>query len=638
MGHYLDGHPDHGLTKLSRHSKWMRSTSPFSIEIIRSTAKSVGDAMRNLDEKQLIKGDFICVYGDVVANIPLEAALAAHRARREKRKNAIMTMILREAGDQHRTQSSHMRPCFVIDPAHDRCVHYEQVRPRETARLDIPEDVFKEHVEVEIRQDLIDCGIDICTPEVLAQWSDNFDWQAARRGFLYGILKDFETNNLTIHTHILNDKYCARVRNLKTYDAISKDIVSRWAYPICPDSNLLNDQSYQLTKGLVYKEDGVVLARSSVIGRKTVLGRATSIGEGSTVTNSTIGRRCVIGRNVQINGAYIWDDARIGDNTIIEKAIVANEASIGKGCRIKKGALISYGVVISNGVTVRENMRITRVKCKRDYDEDTVVRGDTDPKIVGEHGEGFELVLDEEEEDVAEAVLVDTQSKDLYQDDESCSDPESDDEEDMDYDFRRDNSRSGSFASIGEEDSADRKRDAADFHHEAAGSIFDSLQKQDDPDTIQLELTALTLASNAEGKQVRRAVAVAMSKHISSLIESGNSAKTAVNSTIPKNQRLITGCVGIGRQDEQAEFLLFLQTDLLHRHQGDKVLLFASNALATEDLVEAEGFEQWWNDPRSSATEALDAIRADTKQLVDVLVGDEDEDGDEDDESDEDEE
>ena len=178
----------------------MKDSAPFSIDIIRSDARSVGDAMRDLDQKQLIAGDFICVYGDVVSNVPLEAALTAHRNRREKNKKAIMTMVLREAGTSHRTKSHNLRPVFVLDPVAHRCVHYEQVRPGETSRLDISEEVLNEHPEVEVREDLIDPGIDICTPEVLAQYTDNFDWQAPRRGFLYGVLKDYETNLLMIFT------------------------------------------------------------------------------------------------------------------------------------------------------------------------------------------------------------------------------------------------------------------------------------------------------------------------------------------------------------------------------------------------------------------------------------------------------
>ena len=38
--------------------------------------------MRDLDSRGLLVGDFLLVYGDVVSNLPLESALAAHRARR----------------------------------------------------------------------------------------------------------------------------------------------------------------------------------------------------------------------------------------------------------------------------------------------------------------------------------------------------------------------------------------------------------------------------------------------------------------------------------------------------------------------------------------------------------------------------
>ena len=601
--------------------------------------------MRDLDQKKLITGDFICVYGDVVANIPLEAALAAHRARREKNKTSIMTMVLREAGDLHRTKSHHMRTTFIIDPQTERCVHYEQVRPRETPRLDIAEEVLKDHVEVEVREDLIDCGIDICTPEVVAQYTDNFDWQMPRRGFLYGVLKDYETNQLMIHTHITDEGYAARVKNLQAYDAVSRDVVSRWTYPLCPDTNLLSDQSYQLQKGNVYKENGVVLARSSVIHRKSVLGKATSIGDRTSISNSIIGRRCIIGKRVKIEGAYVWDDACIGDDTTIEKAVVANEASVGRRCHVQAGALISYGVSISDDTIVHSSSRVTRLKRKRGYDIDEIIKAQTDPKIVGESGEGSEMEVDEDEDELIETLL----SGDIYNmgqltlSNGSVSNLDSDEEdEDTDDRPRRGSTRSGSFASINSDESGElgRKKAAADFHQEAVGSIVDALQKDEDADTIQLELQALKLGSNAEDKQVRRAVAVSLMKRIAGLVESGSSPRDAVAKVLPSNKLLVKRCVVTEKNEcyEQVEFLLYMQTDLVHRQQGDKILLFACNTLAHNDLVEAEGFEQWWNDPRSSASDAMSDVRKETKQLVDVLVGDDDdeEEDDEDDEDDED--
>jgi translation initiation factor eIF-2B subunit epsilon len=587
--------------------------------------------MRDLDAKQLITGDFICVYGDVVANIPLESALAAHRARGAKDKKAIMTMVLREAGEHHRTKSQSMRPAFVIDPITQRCVHYEQMRPRQTPRLDIPEEVLKEHVEVEVREDLIDCGIDICTPEVLAQYTDNFDWQMPRRGFLHGLLKDYETLQLMVHTHIATEGYAARVKNLQSYNAISKDIISRWSYPLCPDTNLLPDQSYQLQKGNVYKEDGVVLARSSVIRGKSVLGKATSVGESTMITESVIGRRCVIGKRVRISGAYIWDDTRIGDDTFITGAVVANEVDVGKKCRLQPGALVSYRVKISDRVEVQGSSRVTKVKRRQSHSIGTAEQATTDPKTVGETGEGHDLAFDEEEDEATEGLMP-TIDRSLSADD-SISDIESD-EDDLSLSETAQNraSRSESFASINSDDSGHTRKSAQDFHYDATSTIVDQIEKGVDPNTIQLELQALRLSSNAEDKQIRRAVAVSLMKRIAILVESGTSPKDAVSKVIPPNKLLIQRCVRTGESNsfEEVEFLLYMQTDLVHRKEGSKILLFACYALSQEDLVEAEGFEQWWEDERSSATEQLGKVRTETKPLVEALIGDDDDDEEED--------
>jgi translation initiation factor eIF-2B subunit epsilon len=610
----------------------MQPTSPFSLEVIRSNSRSVGDCMRDLMAKELIVGDFICVYGDVVANISLEAAMAAHKARVAKDKKCIMTMVLREAGEAHRTKPQHLRPTFVIDPVKQRCVHYEQVRPGETTALEITPEALKEHVELDVREDLIDCGIDICTTEVLAQYTDNFDWQLPRRGFLNGVLKDYETFQLTAHVHVATEGYAARVKNLQAYDAISKDVISRWTYPLCPDTNLVSGQSFRLEKGNVYREDGVVLARSSVVSRKSVLGQGTSVGEHSTITNSVIGRRCTIGSRVKIDGAYIWDDTHIANDTVVETSVIGDNVVIGKGCRIEKGALLSYGVKLAAGTVVSGDRRISTLKRKRGYESDEITQADTDVAIVGKGGLGYQMELDDEEEDLVDALLCGVHDIDLDME-ESISTLDSDSEDEADFSHqRRMSGRSDSFASIDSEESSGARQQASDFHHEAVAALNDDLSKATDPDTIQLEFNSLRMMMNAEDKQLRRAVAAAFGKRIASIIESDDKTpKDAVAELIPKYKNLIEGCVKT--EEEQAEFMLFLQTDLTQRAQGEKILLFLSNALATNDLVEAEGFEAWWNDPRSTASEKLEEVRRETKQLVDVLCG-EDSDEEESDEDD----
>ena len=355
-------------------SKWSTSSSPFKeLVFVKCVATSIGDVMRELDKNQdyRLTGDFLVVSGDVVGNFPIEAALKAHKARRLKNRNAIMTMLLCQTSPHDRALASFNFPTFVIDPTKNRCIYYEEADHGRASHVRVDHDMVTEILseqEIDIRQDLIDCRIDICTENVLSSWSDNFDHQTPRKDFLKDLLKNYDTNQKTVHTYIIEDHYAARVGNLPSYDKISQDIMSRRAFPLCPDNNLFCDQSYTRSKKNVYKEDSVIVARSSVLESGTVIGRGTSIGAGSIIRNSVIGRRCRIGQNVDITDAYVWDDVTIGNNVKILKAIIADETFIGDRCVVEEGALISFGVDIDADSTVARNTRLT----KRLSDADTM--------------------------------------------------------------------------------------------------------------------------------------------------------------------------------------------------------------------------------------------------------------------------
>lgn len=56
---------------------------------------------------------------------------------------------------------------FVLDAETSECLHYEPVIGYPpTRQVAIPREVLLEHPEVEIRYDLIDCAIDVCSVEV----------------------------------------------------------------------------------------------------------------------------------------------------------------------------------------------------------------------------------------------------------------------------------------------------------------------------------------------------------------------------------------------------------------------------------------------------------------------------------------
>jgi translation initiation factor eIF-2B subunit epsilon len=543
-------------------------------------------------------------------------------------------MVLREAGRNHRTKSTSTSPVFVIDPTKNRCVHYEEIdrSPNCTgpARVTIETETILEFPELDIRQDLIDCSIDICTPDVLSLWSDSFDYQTPRKQFLYGVLKDYELNGKTLHTYIINDNYAARVRNLKAYDAISKDIISRWAYPLCPDTNLLPGHTYNLRKGSLYQEQGVTLARSCVIGRRTVIGQGTSIGDRTTVHNTTLGRNCKIGRNVKLDGAYIWDNVVIGDNTDVRGAIIADGVVIGKNCNIATGALISFGVKIADGISVESGKRITKTRMDGS-------RAESDPSVVGEGGEGYEFIHGEEDDsDDDDDENVSVASSGLSTFTRATSHPN---EQLLTlYLVYRMPGLSLSSASIstisselsqgswphsGRSSFSTDHEEQDNFHHDASASVFDSLREGVSADVVQLELVSLRMTANASDNQVRRAIVSSFMKHIQQLMEAGKGAGQAVSEVFAKYKEVVERTL-FDRQKEQkkdqVDLLLLLQQDLVHRSKGDTVLLFTAKSLYELELVDEEAYDQWWNDERSSATEEMRTVRGQAQQFVDWLA------------------
>lgn len=641
---YCGAHTD-AVEEYIADSKWNPVTSavsPFStLEILKSAARSVGDALRDIDNRGLITGDFLLVHGDVISNLPIDSALAAHRARRTADKNAIMTLLLREGGlESHRTKAQIVTPVFVTDPTKARCLHYEEMHPLQANKyVNVDPTLLEEHSDIEIRTDLIDCGIDICTPDVLALWSESFDYEIPRRHFLHGVLKDYELNGKTIHMEIIKDHYAARASNLQAYDAISKDVLGRWTYPLVPDSNLMRGQSYKLSRGGICLEEGVVLARTCKIGKKTVLGKETSIGEGSTISNSIIGRYCVIGKNVKIENSYIWDNAVIGDNTEVQHAIIANEAFIGKNCFVKNGSLISFGVQISDNTVVKEGSRITRAKRdRRDSSGASLSERPRDESIVGRKGQGYAFTESDESEDEEEVKL---QSGLIYNlshlniSSESISTITSDITAD---DSTTPRSRLSSFVSVSDEGDDDvlgggKSSTGEQFHKDAVADVFKTLSEDGDFSNTRVEFTSLRLSNNATDHHVRRAIAVAFTKRIASLVESGLEPSKAVANTLGKSgATAFMNDVAIGRDKdlaEQVDFLVSAQKDLVHRVKGDVVLFALCKDLYEREVIEEEGFEAWWGDVRSSETEEMRVVRERTKAFIEWLAEAEEEDSDE---------
>lgn len=75
--------------------------------------------------------------------------------------------------------------------------------------------------------------------------------QNIRRDFVSGVLSEEELGN-KLHVYIIQHDYAARVHNPRSYDAVSRDVLQRWLFPLCPDTGLLPSPTITASSQLPY--------------------------------------------------------------------------------------------------------------------------------------------------------------------------------------------------------------------------------------------------------------------------------------------------------------------------------------------------------------------------------------------------
>ncbi len=391
-------------------SRWMKPLSPVKLHIIISKdCPSVGDALRDIDSQSLIRSDFVLVSGDLVANMELKEVIEQHKEMRKKDKLSVMTCVYKEAKPHHPTRSSEDDILIAVNTEDGRLLHCE--KPKSKKKLNIPATIFEENSNVDIRYDVLDCHVSVCAPVVPQLFSDNFDYQT-RHHFIRGILVNEEITGDHIYTHFISDQYAARVSNLHTYDAISKDVIHRWVYPLVPDNAA--GETYSYGRHNIYLSGDVTLAVGTELIEDVVIGQGSKIGANSRISQSSIGHNCVIGKNVSIEGSYIWDDVVIEDNCTIRQAILCDHVEVRTGVTVQEGCILSYGVVVDINMTLTAGSRLTTKQqssfdCFSDseWDAGEVSPGFQTPAVepepmveyVGENGHGFLWVAPAPDED-----------------------------------------------------------------------------------------------------------------------------------------------------------------------------------------------------------------------------------------------
>lgn len=597
-------------------SKWSLPWSPFKVSTIMSLeSRSVGDAMRDLDNRGLITGDFILVSGDLITNMEFDKALEVHRQRKKDDKDHIVTMCLSKATQFHKSRS-HEPATFIFDKSNDRCLYYQDIplaSSKEKSTIDIDPELLEDVDEFVLRNDLIDCHVDICSPHVPAIFQENFDYQYLRRDFVKGVLS---SDLLKKHIYAyITDEYAARAESWQTYDAISQDLIARWCYPLVLDSNILKDQTYTYESQHIYKEKDVVLAQSCKIKKNTAIGSGSKIGEGTVIENSVIGRNCQIGSNIHIKNSYIWDAVIINDGTSINHSIVASDVQIGSGVTLEDGSIVGFNVIIDDNAIIPVGTKLSANPVQKrhqfldsnnhiDYSDDSEEHDDEfdqlqdredtaetsySKELVGKNGRGFLYDSDSDEDDEDESSDKHICNTMVYRDDAIYLSDTSISSATHKHRKRRTMSMTSVYTDFENEDEEE------DFEKEAVATVERAIENNHDLDTSMLELNTLRMSMNVSYHDVRNASVIAILRRIYHFVATQTlGPKEAIVKVLQQWSPLFK------RQafdnDEFVDLMNILMYRVLDQNfeKKDFILFHLYNCLYDLDILDEDVIYQWW--------------------------------------------
>jgi len=493
---YLSSSPTEVKTWL-KSSKWSQEldVKPLNVTVIvNEDSRSVGDACRDLDEKGIVRGEFVLCQGDLVSNVRLVDMIEKHRERCSKDKNGIMTKLLMHGGEGDSTRCMGQDLVLATDAASGQILFHQR------SNLDgnnFPIDLFQ-HEQVSVHSELADPGIYLCSPAVLAMFSDNFDKQDMDS--LVAEILESDLVDYTIYHQIVESGTSVRASNPYLLTVVNTLILARWMYPIVP-----HPRQFKYSLGHVYSASNVKLGKGTLLDECVLISSDSVLGKNCQVTNTSMAKGCVIGDNCLLSNCVLEDGVTVGDDVVLNNVIVGSGCVIPDGVSMGEKVILGSGVELSPGVKIDSGARIVA-----SLDDDWGDDGDTGEENSGDLGPKAFLYNeddDDEEEDDDDLVGLGAELDpwgEVFVPGDDDDDDSSDDEDEDDDQFMDGNSSDDE--AIEPDDDDQEHDDVKNFRREVMDSINRGLDQGVAPDNLVLEINGSKHAWNTTLSEVNQCV------------------------------------------------------------------------------------------------------------------------------------
>nr|XP_016939026.1 translation initiation factor eIF-2B subunit epsilon [Drosophila suzukii] len=365
---YLQDIRDHIKAGIATYASW---SFKMTVHVIGGEGcRCFGDAMRDLDAKALIRGNFILLGADTVTNADLRPVLEQHKRQAKFDKGTAATLVFKECSNNVRLGNELL---IAVDRRNDRLHYHQRLRTyQKESRYQIPLDVILGNSCVALHHKLLDPQIAIGSPSMLSLFSDNFDFQT-RDDFVRGLLINEELLDSRIYVALLPAaQYAHKVNSWPAYQLVSRDIINRWAYPLVPEMGVYKlQQQYVFHKDNIYKSHEAQVSKVA-LHQNVVIQEGSHVDSGSVISDSVIGANCRIGKNCRLTNVFLMADVTVKDNCRLEHCVVGAGAIINEECDVSAGCVLGAKSVLPAKTTLAKTL-ITSTPSTQRSEEDVAV-------------------------------------------------------------------------------------------------------------------------------------------------------------------------------------------------------------------------------------------------------------------------
>lgn len=550
--------------------------STMSVKIILAAgSRSLGDALKEIHARSLIRNDFFLLTCDTIANVNLKALMEEHRERRTKIKSAVMTMTCMKLKPEDRMRCAEDNIFLAVEPGTKQICDYQRVT------LDKKIKIPMKHCDMDFHQDLLDGQLYICSPTVLFLFTDNFDY-CTLDDFIRGVIINEEIFGNTVHVNILKKGYCARITNPYMYNIISQDIISRRTKPVTPEQILLSGRDVVESFGMernIYLGPDVTLASSVELKQNVVVGKGTTIQAGTEIRDSVIGPNCTIGADVTMQNCYLWGSVKIEDGCRLEHAILCDGVTVFANSTVKPQTVLSWNVKVGPDIELPPGIRLQDTP---EVDEFAEEDEGPIPEVTPEYGRK------------SLAFLYTPDSEDVDSDDDNDK-FNTDWGEPLIVPHSSDDDVGSVNASDMDEESDEDVDEYGSFCSELTATLTRAKEENIKLDNLILEVNSLKHAYNIAIKEVHQAVVKVLAEIPLMLHESlqGKELMTAVLRHVDSHRGLLQHY--IKNKEAQLDCLHALEDFAVENERMLGVLSKVVQYLYNKDILEEQVIIKWYD-------------------------------------------